>query len=79
MKTIYQSQMHLYILDIHRSGRFSLKPGPDFSGPGFSPMKHKTSEPFQKLATLTAQTWAASSSQKPIYLSQVVRANTQIY
>ena len=23
------------------------KPGPDFSGPGFSPIKHKTSEPIE--------------------------------
>jgi len=25
------------------------KPGPDFSGPGFSPMKHKTSEPIGRI------------------------------
>jgi hypothetical protein len=25
------------------------KPGPDFSGPGFSPMKHKTSEPSERI------------------------------
>ena len=34
-----------------RVGRFGKsvkkKPGPDFSGPGFSPIKHKTSEPIE--------------------------------
>lgn len=34
------------VYTIKQKANAKKKPGPDFSGPGFSPMKHKTSEPL---------------------------------